>query len=464
MININCDVGEGMSNERSLFKYISSCSIACGGHAGDAQSMREILKLAKEFGVAAGAHPSYPDKENFGRISLDISRENLIRSIRDQVDHLIDIANELHVELDHIKAHGALYNDAVKNENIAEIFIEAVSPYGLPLYVPYNSIVATKASEKKLAIVYEAFADRNYNEDLSLISRSSKDALKNDPLKVIDHVTSMHQGKVQTLNGEAQAIKADTFCIHSDTSNATAIAMQLFGHLILKFKPYGDQSILIEWPQVMNDCQLIDMLNFKDHLKNRGYQNIIQGVASLLIEEDVDDTTLRNLYLDSSDQTTRSFQMHIIPVCYDESFGEDLGLISTELGLSIEEIIEIHSSGTYTVYSLGFLPGFPYLGGLSKKLHVSRKAEPRISIPKGSVGIGGQQTGIYPQESPGGWQLIGRTPIDLFDAKSDPPCLIEPGDIILFERITLDEFDEIQQEIASGKYEHRKEVRNDRDT
>ena len=135
-----------------------------------------------------------------------------------------------------------------------------------------------------------------------------------------------------------------------------------------------------------------------------------------------------------------------IPVCYDSILGFDLQELSSFYQLTKKEIIEIHSSAVYTVYMIGFVPGFPYLGGLSEKLTAPRKQNPRPAIPAGSVGIAGQQTGIYPLETPGGWQIIGRTPLKLFNVNRQQPSLLKAGDKLKFEPISLREFEQIERE------------------
>ena len=145
------------------------------------------------------------------------------------------------------------------------------------------------------------------------------------------------------------------------------------------------------------------------------------------------------------DQQTDN-QIIQIPVCYDPAFGFDLQELSSFYQLKKEEIIEIHSSVVYTVYMSGFVPGFPYLGGLSEKLTAPRRQNPRAAIPAGSVGIAGQQTGIYPLETPGGWQIIGRTPLKLFDVNRQQPSLLKAGDKLKFEQFSLREFEQIERE------------------
>ena len=129
-----------------------------------------------------------------------------------------------------------------------------------------------------------------------------------------------------------------------------------------------------------------------------------------------------------------------IPVCYDPEFGPDLGWVAKQAKLTPEEVIKRHGKPEYLVYLVGFAPGFPYLGGLPKELHTPRHAKPRMVVPPGSVGIGGQQTGIYPLATPGGWNLIGRTPVRLFRPEENPPVLLRAGDQVKFRAISREEF------------------------
>jgi inhibitor of KinA len=129
-----------------------------------------------------------------------------------------------------------------------------------------------------------------------------------------------------------------------------------------------------------------------------------------------------------------------VPVCYGEAYGPDLGEVAERHGLSPDEVVRLHSSATYRVYMLGFAPGFAYLGGLPDVIATPRRPEPRTSVPAGSVGIGGSQTGIYPLVLPGGWQLIGRTPLRLFDARQSSPTVLAVGDVVTFRPIAPNDF------------------------
>ena len=143
-----------------------------------------------------------------------------------------------------------------------------------------------------------------------------------------------------------------------------------------------------------------------------------------------------------------------IPVCYGGVFGPDIENVAKLAGLTVEEVIKIHSQEDYLIYMLGFLPGFTYLGGLDERIHTPRLANPRIKIPAGSVGIGGSQTGIYPLDSPGGWQLIGKTPVKTYDPLREPPILFEAGQYIRFVPVTEDEYYKIEDKISKGQYQY----------
>ena len=234
IIDINCDVGEGIGNEADLFPMISSCNIACGGHAGSKESIRQSIELAIKYNVRVGAHPSYPDRENFGRVSMNISDGDLIKSISNQLKLFMTECNELGATLHHIKPHGALYNDFAKCEHLANVFLRAISTYKdkVILYVPYGSVIELLAKANNFSIMKEAFADRNYNNDLSLVSRKQDNALISNGKDVLEHLVLMsNENQVRTVNGEKIPIEADTFCIHGDTPSAFQILTYITVHL-----------------------------------------------------------------------------------------------------------------------------------------------------------------------------------------------------------------------------------------
>lgn len=229
-IDINADVGEGMGNEAYLMPYLSSCNIACGGHAGTPETMRTLVKLANQYGVKIGAHPSYPDIENFGRKKMDLSCAALFLSLQKQIDSLKDILQDEQATLYHVKPHGALYNLAAVDEKAALVVVEMMKQFMLPvkLYVPYKSMIADLAIKNNIPIVYEVFADRNYNDDLTLVSRDHREALIHDADEVFNHVFRMISAqKVKTISGAKKAILAQTICVHGDTPEAVNLVMTL---------------------------------------------------------------------------------------------------------------------------------------------------------------------------------------------------------------------------------------------
>ena len=229
-IDINADVGEGVGNEAQLLPLISSCNIACGGHAGDTDIMREVVRLAKENKVKIGAHPSFPDKEYFGRKDMDMSCAALFSEIKDQIKRLLRILREEQATLHHIKPHGALYNKAATDKITATVVVEAIKGISMPmaLYVPYGSVIAEIARQENVPVIYEAFADRNYNDDLTLISRSEPNAVITDANEMFAHVYRMavHQ-KVKTISGAEVPIRARTYCIHGDNPKALELTKKL---------------------------------------------------------------------------------------------------------------------------------------------------------------------------------------------------------------------------------------------
>ena len=234
IIDINCDVGEGVGNEKELFPMISSCNIACGGHAGSKETIRWCLELAKEFNVKVGAHPSYPDKENFGRVSMSISDADLIKSIQAQMQLFESVRSKLNTPLHHIKPHGALYNDIAKNEQLSQAFLKSIEAFKdeVYLYVPFNSVVEKVAKKNGYKVLIEAFADRNYNNDLNLVSRKEDNAIISNEEEVLKHVLRMAKDNVvKTIKNEDIAMNADTYCIHGDTPSALQILMYITEHL-----------------------------------------------------------------------------------------------------------------------------------------------------------------------------------------------------------------------------------------
>lgn len=238
-IDINCDLGEwksedGIKLDEAIMPYISSCNIACGGHIGDKESILTTIKLAKKHDVAIGAHPAYPDRENFGRVVMNISHDSLQQSLKEQLLQFIDLTTQEGATLHHIKPHGALYNHIAKDEETASVVLtlfKSIAPEIL-IYLPDNSISSKIAHQLGLNVVYEVFADRAYEDDLSLRSRSLEGAVLFDEHQIITQLRSMiFEGKVLSYSGLIKAIKAQTICLHSDTPGAAQFAKKINEYL-----------------------------------------------------------------------------------------------------------------------------------------------------------------------------------------------------------------------------------------
>lgn len=232
-------------------------------------------------------------------------------------------------------------------------------------------------------------------------------------------------------------------------------------------KPMGERAILIDFEPIIDEKLLEKILFSKEAIEKSSIKDkveVINTYHSLLV---IYNYTIENIYeellvlkhcCDTANIAKNiNSRIYHIPVCYDEEFGLDLNLLSKQNKLSIPEIIQLHTSSIYTVYFIGFLPGFLYLGGLDKRLRIPRKESPRMEVQKGAVGIGENQTGIYPKTSPGGWQIIGKSPVSFFDKYANPPCVILPGDKVKFYSISKNEFNVIFEDDRRGEFQLKNE-------
>ena len=239
----------------------------------------------------------------------------------------------------------------------------------------------------------------------------------------------------------------------------------------LRYKLFGESAILIEWPAKMDEFILKDILTFQYKIQQKKLEDIleiIQSINSLTViynNKSIDNDslikTLKGIYKEEFSKIRSKHFLWKIPVCYNFKFGLDLEEISKKNDLSVDEIIELHSNAIYRVFSIGFLPGFLYLGGLDERLYIDRKATPRLVVPKGAVAIGGKQTGVYPKSSPGGWQIIGNSPISFFETTKAIPCFAKPGDQIQFVPVSSEDHLQIQNQITLQQFALEKEVIND---
>jgi UPF0271 protein len=226
MIELNADMGEGC-DDVSLMPYLARASIACGGHCGDVGSMAATLRLAAEYGVAVGAHPSYPDRAQFGRRALAASADEIAGWVTQQTEVLAEQAARLGLRLAHVKPHGALYNVAARDPGVARAIARAVAAFepALLLVGLSGSRLIAAGEAAGLAVLNEGFADRRYRTNGQLVSRETPGALIADPAEAAAQARVLAEGgPLGTFGGGTVRIRADTICLHSDSPNALNIA------------------------------------------------------------------------------------------------------------------------------------------------------------------------------------------------------------------------------------------------
>jgi 5-oxoprolinase (ATP-hydrolysing) subunit A len=229
-VDLNADLGEGSGHDAELFELISSANIATGFHAGDSDTMHAAISAANKRGVAVGAHPSFFDRENFGRKELKIPAQEVFDGMTYQLGIFQAIASALDVHPHHVKPHGALYNMAVRDANLANAIARAIESIDaeLILFAPDKSELARAGEAHGLRIAREIFADRNYLNDGWLVPRTRPDALLHDPRQAADRVLRMlREGKVRSVDGGDVEVRGDSICVHGDTPRAVDFAREL---------------------------------------------------------------------------------------------------------------------------------------------------------------------------------------------------------------------------------------------
>lgn len=229
-MKLNCDLGESygawqMTDDDKIMPFVDMASIACGFHAGDPVVIQQALKSAKTHNVEIGAHPSYPDLQGFGRRSMRLQHADLLALLHYQIAALDGMARCQNVEISYVKPHGALYNDMMANNKILETIMLAVSTYANPLRLVIQATPNWQshnemASKHNISVIYEAFADRRYQDNGALVSRNQSGAVLDKPNMVEQVDQMLNQGQVTTISGTNIAIKADTLCVHGDNQSA----------------------------------------------------------------------------------------------------------------------------------------------------------------------------------------------------------------------------------------------------
>ncbi|SHG19110.1 UPF0271 protein [Microbulbifer donghaiensis] len=240
-IDINCDLGEGETSadcqrDALIMPHISRCNIACGGHAGNLDTMQLSVDNARKNRLIVGAHPGYPDRENFGRRSLDIGFEHLLASVGEQVRRLQGVARAAGTQLDHIKLHGALYNDAEANSELAEnitAFVAAEFPQ-LKILGLANAQMEIAAQRYRHAFIREGFMDRRYLNNHQLAPRAMENSVIADTELCLEQALRLATGQIfQSISGDELQFSVDSICLHGDNTNAPSIAQQLVRYLHL---------------------------------------------------------------------------------------------------------------------------------------------------------------------------------------------------------------------------------------
>jgi UPF0271 protein len=234
IVDLNADLGEGAGQDDALLRIVSSASIACGFHAGDAGTMRRAIETARDGNVAVGAHPSLFDRQNFGRKELPVTPDEVFDAVTYQLGIFQAIAEAAGVRPNHVKPHGALYNMAVTDEALADAIARAITKNDarLILFAPDRSALARAGEANGLQIAHEIFADRNYLGSGWLVPRSRPDALLHDPIEAAERVVRMlREGKVKSVDGVDVDVGGETICLHSDTPGAVEFARALRSRL-----------------------------------------------------------------------------------------------------------------------------------------------------------------------------------------------------------------------------------------
>jgi KipI family sensor histidine kinase inhibitor len=323
--------------------------------------------------------------------------------------------------------------------------------------------------------IFEAFPDRAYTADGRLLSRRLPGAVIHEPEIVAERAVRMvAEQRVIAADGTSVPLDAQTLCVHGDTPSAVdllqkiraamaaaEIAVVPMGELVPAQRIFarahirlnGDRGLLCEYgntidPEVNQTVRAMAQLLMQQPPK--GVQSVVPAYRSLCLTYDPAATTpgavkdhLAQMEGRLTDASLSPPMVVEIPVCYGGKGGPDLAFVAEHAGLSEADVIRLHSAVDYPIYMIGFAPGFCYLGGLDERLSTPRLATPRTMVEAGSVGIANSQTGMYPSASPGGWQLIGRTPLRLFDPGRTNPFLYQPGDRIRFVPISEDEYQQI---------------------
>jgi KipI family sensor histidine kinase inhibitor len=435
-VDINCDTGEGMPSDAGLMKLVTTANIACGGHAGDEGLMRRTVRLALENGVAIGAHPGFPDRANFGRKTVEMRMDELQECVASQVRTLAEIAREEGGGISSVKPHGALYNRAMEDGETARRVIEAsraviakLTFTGLPGSAMERCCLASNAD-----FVIEGFPDRAYDRGGRLVPRNLQGATIDDAELAASRGVAMASGK-PILSIEGAQLRTPTRRFNRDRAPGLPIPAP-------NYLSSGDSCMIIEYPEAAYPDPLDHVRKMSHAIGKASIRGVVENVPSLRsiavcfdplkVERAELIRRVAQIEAEADRLALASVKLVKVPVHYGGERGPDLEFVARHNGITPEDVVRIHCGVQYVVTMLGFTPGFPYLRGMSEKIAAPRLESPRKIVRSGSVGIAGIQTGIYPADSPGGWRIIGWTPLGIFDPAAKEPFLFSPGDRLEF--------------------------------
>ena len=480
-VDLNADVGEGVGSDDALMAWVTSVNVACGGHIGDDDSVRVAIGSAARRGVAAGAHPSYPDRSGFGRRSIAIAPDRLRRRLDEQLERFVRIANQLGVGMTHCKPHGALYHDAAADPAVARILIDAIiaacvgrmnpAGGGNPHVVgPPDGYLRDAANHAGLVYVAEGFIDRGYGDDGRLLPRNQPGGILSTRSRQIGQAVQLVLGKhVVSCFGKKVPINVQTICIHGDHADAVNAARQVHRRL-------ADAGVTIGSPVHSSVSTAASVETRSEHTRvyqasddvlcvrvgdvrrthavakrlrtDDAWVDIVPGMTEVaaVLADPQSDANDANDAIDVSDAIDRMSRVvgavdttDPVPprtirlrVRYGGDDGPDLNRLCESLGISPDTFIHMHTDGEHAVDMIGFTPGFAYIGGLDRRFAIERLPTPRSSVPAGSVAVTTGCTGIYAMAGPGGWPIIGRTDHVMFDANRDDPFTLVAGDRVRF--------------------------------
>ncbi|WNG51700.1 carboxyltransferase domain-containing protein [Archangium minus] len=422
---LNIDLGELPDEDERLYTYAQVANIACGGHAGDEHSMLRALEACARHGTRAGAHPSFEDRANFGRQEVQVAPEVLRGQVAAQCARLMTLATDVGVPVRYAKPHGALYHAANREPALARAVVDGVVESlgtGITFIGPGSGALREAARAMGLAYAREGFADRGTRPDGSLIPRGQPGAVLTDPSVARENALRLALGGT-----------VDTLCVHGDSPGAVELAREVravLDVLSLRTEPLGEGALRLVLPERLERRGVLESLKAEP-----GVVDVVVGEEHACVYFDPaappEDPrrVLGRLVVASTPLTEPPFV--VVRVRYD---GPDLPRVAERVGLAEDDVALLHASREYTVRTVGFLPGFAYLGEVDSRIAVPRLSTPRPRVPALSVGIAGRRTGIYPVASPGGWNLIA-TAVDFTAFRPDSGAVLGLGTRVLFERV-----------------------------